>query len=119
MFTLEEAAALLDVIRADLDEVMRLRAELTAAVGAHENGDESTPLADLKGMEARLSEIIDGFRALGIEVKGWAPLLLDFPMVPDGELLLCWLEGEAGIEWYHAAAHGFAGRQRLDTRPAR
>ena len=31
----------------------------------------------------------------------------------DGEpVLLCWLEGEAQLGWYHKADHGFAGRHR-------
>ena len=114
MFSLEEALALLAELRPAIDDLIVLRAELTSAVGAHEAGDESVPLADLKGMEARLSELLDGFRRHGVEVKGWAPLLLDFPMAPAGENLLCWLEGEEGIRWYHAARHGFAGRRPLD-----
>lgn len=117
VFSLEEARAVLDDLRGQIAEIVELRAELTTAVAAHENGDESTPLADLKGMEARLSELLDGFRSLGLEVKGWAPLLLDFPMEPDGGVLLCWLEGEDAIGWYHEAAHGFAGRRPLDRLP--
>ncbi|HLG01007.1 MAG TPA: DUF2203 domain-containing protein [Acidimicrobiia bacterium] len=116
VFSLDEARAVLDELRGQIAEVVELRADLTVAVAAHEHGDESTPLADLKGMEARLSEVLDGFRARGLEVKGWAPLLLDFPMEPDGAVLLCWLEGEDAIGWYHEAAHGFAGRRPLDRR---
>src|SRR5487761_1133026 len=34
--------------------------------------------------------------------------------VLDGEpVLLCWLEGESALSWYHKAAHGFAGRRRI------
>jgi len=114
VFTFEGAEAVLAEIRPDLDEVVRLRGELTVAVHAHQEGDESVPLADLKGMEARLAELLDAVRARGVEVKGWAPLLLDFPAVRDGmDVLLCWLEGEANIAWYHDPSHGFAGRLPL------
>lgn len=101
-------------IRPDLDEIVRLRADLTEAVHAHNQGDESPPLADIKAMEARLAELMDAVGARGVEVKGWAPLLLDFPSTLAGrEVLLCWLEGETELGWYHDLAHGFAGRRRL------
>jgi hypothetical protein len=49
-----------------------------------------------------------------VQVKGFAPLLLDFPMRHDGrDLLLCWLEGERELAWYHDVAHGFPGRRPL------
>lgn len=113
-FTPESARVVLHEIRPEIDEVIRLRADLTAAVQEHQEGDESTPIADIKAMEARLSEILDGFQARGVEVKGWAPLLLDFPSQLAGrEVLLCWLEGEEELGWYHDLAHGFAGRRRI------
>jgi hypothetical protein len=50
----------------------------------------------------------------GVEVKGLAPLLLDFPAEFDGvPVLLCWLEGEQRLDWYHRLDLGFAGRRRL------
>lgn len=113
-FTVDEARALLEEIRPQLDQVIDMRAELTEQVHAHQEGDESTAIADLKAMEARLSEILDGIRAQGVQVKGWAPILLDFPMLHEGrQLLLCWLEGEGELDWYHDAAHGFAGRRPI------
>ncbi|MBI2169930.1 MAG: DUF2203 domain-containing protein [Actinobacteria bacterium] len=117
VFSRAEADALLVELRSAIDELIALRADLTAAVHAHEEGDESVPLADLKGMDARLAEVLDLFRVHGVDVKGWAPLLLDFPLAPDGAILLCWLEGEDQIGWYHDARQGFAGRRRLDDLP--
>jgi hypothetical protein len=39
---------------------------------------------------------------------------VDFPAELDGvPVLLCWLEGDAGLEWYHRTDLGFAGRRRL------
>jgi hypothetical protein len=39
---------------------------------------------------------------------------VDFPADRDGvPVLLCWLEGEAELGWYHRADLGFAGRRRL------
>jgi hypothetical protein len=53
-------------------------------------------------------------QAAGVELKGIAPLLLDFPAdLDDVPVLLCWLEGETGLTWYHRTDLGFAGRRRL------
>ena len=47
-------------------------------------------------------------------MKGFAPLLLDFPGERDGEpVLWCWLEGDDDIGWYHRLDTGFAGRRRV------
>lgn len=113
LFTIEEARAELSRALPATDEVIELRAQLIEGTMRQRDGD-TVNLPDLKAGEARLSEIIDGFVASGIEVKGFAPLLLDFPALLEGrEVLLCWLEGEADIGWYHEPAHGFTGRRRL------
>jgi hypothetical protein len=71
-------------------------------------------LPEAKGFQARLSELVSWFSAAGLEVKGIAPLLLDFPSELAGEpVLLCWLEGEPELGWYHPVAYGFAGRRRI------
>jgi hypothetical protein len=68
-------------------------------------------------MQARLSELLGWFPAQGLDVKGIAPLLLDFPAELSGEpVLLCWLEGEEELRWYHKAQHGFAGRRVIGWR---
>jgi hypothetical protein len=98
----------------DARELIDLRADLIEATTLQRRGDQSVNLADVKAREARLSEIVDGFASSGIEVKGIAPLLLDFPSLLDGrEVLLCWLEGETSLDWYHDPEHGFSGRRRL------
>jgi hypothetical protein len=52
---------------------------------------------------------------VGVEVKGFAPLLVDFPSELDGSpVLLCWLEGEAELGWYHRPEYGFVGRRPLN-----
>jgi phosphopentomutase len=46
--------------------------------------------------------------------------LIDFPaLTPSGETyLLCWLDGEDAIEWWHWPDAGFAGRTPLSEPPA-
>lgn len=93
---------------------MEVRVLLVETAARRQAGDLDVPLADIKGHEARLAELLDSLRADGLEVKGWAPLLVDFPSSQGGkDVLLCWLEGETELGWYHDPALGFAGRRRL------
>lgn len=93
-----------------------MRASLVELRSALREGTPS-PLGGLpeaKAFEARLSEILGWFEAQGLDLKGIAPLLLDFPAQLDGDtVLLCWLEGERELRWYHRPEHGFAGRKPL------
>jgi hypothetical protein len=115
-FTIDEARALLPELRGRAEQVISVRADLVELAGDLARGIPS-PLggrAEAKALEARLDDLLSWFRSRGIEVKGWAPLLLDFPGEIDGEpALLCWLEGDAELAWYHRPDHGFAGRRRL------
>jgi hypothetical protein len=116
-FTLDEARQVLGEMRASLDELVTVRAELATQAHAHNSGAHVS-IADIKALEARMGELLDGYRARGVQVKGYAPLLLDFPMqVGDRTVLLCWLEGEDELGWYHETATGFMGRLPLDRLP--
>lgn len=113
-FTVEEARELLAELRPAIDELIVRRADLAEASAAQRAGEEGVALADLKADEARVSEIVDRISAHGVQVKGVAPLLLDFPMQHAGrQVLLCWVEGESQLEWYHDTALGFAGRRPI------
>lgn len=115
-FTLDEARALLPELREVAADVVAVRADLVELQTALSQGESSSlgGRAEVKALEARLSELLSWFPAQGLQVRGWAPLLLDFPSYLDGEeILLCWLEGDDAIAWYHRPEHGFAGRRRL------
>jgi hypothetical protein len=115
-FTLAEARDLMPEVRARADELIEVRASLIEVQAALTAGVTS-PLGGLpeaKGFQAQLSELVGWFSSAGLEVKGIAPLLLDFPSELVGEqVLLCWLEGEPELGWYHPLAYGFAGRRRI------
>ena len=100
-----------------LDELVRLRADAAELAAAQLPGGLPTPLgglAELKAAQARLDELLTRVQQTGVELKGLAPLLLDFPAELDGvAVLLCWLEGDGELAWYHRADLGFAGRRRL------
>jgi hypothetical protein len=90
--------------RADFAE---LRADLTTT-GASPHGG----LAEAKALEARMHAAMERFTGMGVQIKGFAPLLLDLPGERDGvPVLWCWLEGDADIGWYHRLDTGFAGRR--------
>ena len=121
-FTLAEARDLMPEVQARADELIEVRASLVEVQAALTTG-ASSPLGGLpeaKGFQARLSELVSWFSAAGLEIKGVAPLLLDFPSELAGEpVLLCWLEGEGELGWYHPVAYGFAGRRRIPAGDAR
>ncbi|MGN9843346.1 DUF2203 domain-containing protein [Nonomuraea sp. H19] len=116
IFTLDEARALLPDVIEDARELIAARADLAEiALDRHVRG--GSPLGgipEMKALEARIEEIISGWTGQGIEVKGIAPVLIDFPAVLDGvSVRLCWLEGEPELAWYHRTDLGFAGRRPL------
>lgn len=113
-FGLEEARLLVPHIRAVAAELVPLRAELAERVGRLRDGAGEGDLPEIKALEARLSELLDSLTSRGIQVKGYAPLLVDLPHQRGGRrLLLCWLEGETELAWYHDEAHGFMGRRPI------
>lgn len=115
-FSYADAAALLPQVRHVAADIVEVRAELAEVSSALNDGEES-PLGgvpEAKALEARLHELLSWFAANGIEVKGAAPLIVDFPgSLLGADVLLCWLEGETELAWYHRPELGFLGRRRL------
>jgi hypothetical protein len=116
-FSVDRARRELDRLLPLLDEFVALRAQ-AAEIGAalSEDGHRSPlgGLPEFKAAQARLDEILSGVQASGVQLKGVAPLLLDFPAEMEGQdVLLCWLEGDRELAWYHRADLGFVGRRRL------
>jgi hypothetical protein len=118
LFTRDEAVAELQRMLPVLDDIVALRADAaelaSAAAGGPPTALGATP--ELKAAQARLDELLTQVQGTGAELKGLAPLLVDFPSELDGtDVLLCWLEGDRALEWYHRADLGFAGRRRLSS----
>jgi hypothetical protein len=112
-FSLVEAQSLMPEVFLRAESIIEVRAELAYRMERLNEGDK-TQLPEVKALEARLSEALDWFGTEGIQVKGYAPLLIDFPMhYGDRTLLLCWLENETELSWYHDDNHGFLGRRRI------
>jgi hypothetical protein len=117
LFTVQDARAELERLRPLLEEIVSVRADMVELSAALVPGGEPTTLGGLperKAAEARLNELMTVVQESGAELKGVAPLLIDFPADLDGApVLLCWLEGEAELGWYHRPDLGIAGRRRL------
>lgn len=114
LFSLAEAEAMLAEGREALAEIVVLRRQLAEAVAALEERGERGALPEAKSLEARIGDRLDWFASRGVQVKGWAPLLLDWPAEVGGQsVLLCWLENEERIGWYHEPNLGFPGRRPL------
>ncbi|MFC4117608.1 DUF2203 domain-containing protein [Nonomuraea zeae] len=117
-FTIEEARSLLPVVMEEAGAVIAARADLAEidfdrrVAGRSELGG----LPEIKALQARIEEIVSGWSERGIEVKGIAPVLIDFPATLGGvSVRLCWIEGERELGWYHRTDLGFAGRRPLPS----
>jgi hypothetical protein len=116
LFTVGEARSVLADGRDAIDRFLDERAEFAELRWAleHERATAAGGVAELKALEARLDTHLATFRDHGVQIKGFAPLLLDFPAIRDGRsVLLCWLEGEPELAWYHRIELGLLGRRRL------
>ncbi|MFD0821983.1 DUF2203 domain-containing protein [Micromonospora zhanjiangensis] len=123
LFTTAQARAELDRLRPVLERIVAVRADAAELAAALRPGGPPTALGGVpewKAAQARLDELMTLVQQTGAELRGLAPLLVDFPAELDGSpVLLCWLEGDPELSWYHRPDPGFAGRRRLpdDNRP--
>jgi hypothetical protein len=113
VWTLEEATAALPEARA---LVQRLRAAAGARPeSASPSGNGHGPAPETRELQAALKELDD----LGIIVRDPQRGLIDFQaQTAEGRTyLLCWLDGEDSIDWWHWPEDGFAGRTPLTQPP--
>ena len=117
MFTVDEARACLADLRSTIADFLTLRADTAElAMATTQAGPPSAlgGLPEFKAAQARLDDLMTQIQRSGCDVKGFAPLLLDFPGELDGvPVLLCWLEGDQELGWYHRTDLGFPGRRPL------
>lgn len=117
LFTVSQARAELARLRPVLDEMVAVRADAAELAAALAPGGTPTSLGGLpefKAAQARLDDLMIQVQQTGAELKGFAPLLVDFSAdLDDVPVLLCWLEGDQELSWYHRRDLGFAGRRRL------
>lgn len=117
-FTPKEANALLpevaekvEQLQAEISNAQRLFGALPYVYGSQERDDK---LRTFEAVEARVEDLVCEIEALGAEVRGFEPVLVDFPALLRGEeVFLCWKQGEPQIEWWHSAHTGFGGRSAI------
>ncbi|MBO3747797.1 DUF2203 domain-containing protein [Streptosporangiaceae bacterium NEAU-GS5] len=116
IFNVEDARSLMPEVMGKVAELVTLRADLAELTyDLRQTGHSGLGgLPEAKGIEARMDDILSWFGGQGIEVKGVAPVLVDFPAVLDGvSVRLCWIEGESDLAWYHRSELGFPARRPL------
>ena len=128
LFTIEQANAMLPLVKAITSDLATLAGEVTdrrrrlAMLTAGRELKAGDPYAEeLAQIEAelekdivRIQEFIAELRALGVEPKGAMEGLVDFPSLMEGRIVyLCWRLGEPEVLHWHELEAGYAGRQSL------
>ena len=128
-YTLDEANAVLPEVRGIVARIRKAEdarqekqkelSEIMLAIALN-GGDISATYIDqlaksLGRSEREIQRMILGLKTkYSCEVKGLAPILVDFYSQRDGrEVYLCWKEGESEIGHWHDLDAGFAGRQAV------
>jgi len=119
-YTLEEARGLLPVV-ADLLATMRnAQSRLTdteareALAGASPGNGGGSHGRTVGEAFVELQTGVAMLEEREIVLRDLARGLIDFPSLRDGrEVYLCWIDGEADIEFWHDLDAGYAGRQPL------
>lgn len=118
-FTLEQANAVVAVIRPVMREMLEIRQRIIdlqpevwpvieKAVG---NGGSQAASQATREFE-RLNQLAHEIQALDGVIKDLNNGLVDFPALRDGrEVYLCWKYGEPKIEFWHEIDSGFSSRQ--------
>ena len=122
-WTLEEATAELPRVRGIVQRIRELVA-LARERAAHPGGANGVkPSSNGHGPKSRtdaeLQALVEELTSDGIVVRDPERGLIDFPARSSGgqPYLLCWLDGEDAIGWWHWPEAGFAGRTPLTEPP--
>lgn len=128
LFTVEQANAMMPLVRAITSDMVELAGELIERTQRLEHltsgrdlesGDPyRAELAQIKEEVEkdahRLEEFANELRQLGVEPKDPSKGLVDFPSMLDGRIVyLCWQLGEPEVMFWHDIDSGYAGRQPL------
>jgi len=128
LFTVEEANAMLPLVRAIARDMVALsrdvveRRERLNQIHENREADSSDPYGDeVAQIEQELEKDVDRLNEyghelfqLGVEPKGATEGLVDFPAIMDGRIVyLCWKYDEPEVLHWHEIDGGFRGRQPL------
>jgi hypothetical protein len=125
LFTINEANALLPVVRPMiekiLDTIQSLRAKSEIVIRAGKIDPETPNLMgrlqqnpEIAGFIKQINDSVNEIQQHGCVCKGVEQGLLDFPCLLGEEIVfLCWQYGESEITYWHRIEDGFAGRRPL------
>ena len=119
-YTRDEAESLLPQMRAWLEQLNTLRADVerddkrisSLMSPGNDVGGElvNRSIRTMAQMQALLGE----FQKREIQIKDLERGLLDFPAIVGGkEVFLCWENGEENIEFWHDLESGYGRREHL------
>ena len=117
-FTVEEANAMLSILRPALERIRHARQVVLAG------GERIKQTAGLNGGGGHGKEYWEALQTLrrdvealserGIVLRDPEAGLIDFPARRDGQdVFLCWRMGEEQVGYWHGPETGFAGRKPL------
>jgi hypothetical protein len=121
-WTHDEAAAALPRVREQVQRIRELvlvaRQRETPASG-NGHAPSSNGQGDAHEGDTELRALVEALQRDGIVLRDPDRGLIDFPAQSGTgrEYLLCWLDGEEAIEWWHWPDAGFAGRTPLSEPP--
>jgi hypothetical protein len=131
-FTLEQAHALLPVLKSLLKQAMKSKKLLDKMEKEFQDlrhkillsGGLSVDIAAVARRRAERDKVTQDAKdalaeihSIGVQVKDLDMGLLDFPCaVEDDIVLLCWKYGEEKIGFWHGQQEGFKGRKPVDER---
>ena len=126
IFTLEQANAMLPLLRSVLRDVTDLAHDLRdrhqrlmniqgqATLGSAHEEEIQGILRELDRGQGRMAELQAELEELGVELKDYFKGLVDFRAIKDGEeVYLCWMLGEPTVAHWHELDTGFSGRKQL------
>ena len=125
LFTINEANALLPVVRPMIEKILdiiqSLRAKSEIVIRAEKIDPETPNLmgrlqqnAEVAGFIKQINDSVNEIQQHGCVCKGVEQGLLDFPCLLGEEIVfLCWQYGEPEITYWHRIEDGFAGRRPL------
>ncbi len=120
-FTVEEANAMLDVIRPLMREILDIRQvifqkqpEVVPVLNRLLDNGGSLAASQVALEIEQLHVLIGHLLATGVALKDINSGLVDFLSQRDGrDIYLCWRYGEESVTYWHELEAGFAGRQPI------
>jgi hypothetical protein len=125
LFTINEANALLPIVRPTIERLLeiirRLRVQSEIVIRAEQIDPETPNLmrrlqqnGEVADLIKQINDAVNEVQQHGCVCKGVEQGLLDFPCLLGKEIVfLCWQYGEPEIAYWHKIEDGFAGRRPL------